>query len=61
MASAKAEFARRKLYERDFSLWVEEQTALLEAGAFGRLDLRNHLEEIADMGRSPCCRTPARR
>jgi hypothetical protein len=40
------------LYGRDFSLWVEEQVALLEAGAFERLDLANLIEEIADMARS---------
>jgi hypothetical protein len=52
MARAKAEFARRKLYDRDFNLWIEEQTTLLEARAFERLDLPNLIEEIADMGRS---------
>lgn len=39
------------LYERDFNLWVEEQVALLEAGAFQRLDLENLIEEIRDMAR----------
>jgi Domain of unknown function DUF29 len=52
MARAQAEFDRQELYERDFNLWVEEQTALLEARAFERLDLPNLIEEIADMGRS---------
>ena len=40
------------LYERDFNLWVEEQVALLEAGAFQRLDLENLIEELRDMARS---------
>jgi len=40
------------LYERDFNLWVEEQVALLEAGALERLDVANLMEEIADMARS---------
>jgi Domain of unknown function DUF29 len=40
------------LYERDFNLWVEEQVALLEAGAFAHLDVANLMEEIADMARS---------
>jgi Domain of unknown function DUF29 len=39
------------LYERDFNLWVEEQVALLETGAFQRLDLENLIEEIRDMAR----------
>ena len=52
MARAKAKSDQRSLYERDFNLWVEEQLALLEAGAFERLDLANLLEEIADMARS---------
>jgi Domain of unknown function DUF29 len=39
------------LYERDFNLWVEEQVALLETGAFQRLDLENLIEEIRDMVR----------
>jgi hypothetical protein len=52
MARAKAEFAGQKLYDRDFNLWIEEQTALLETRAFARLDLPNLIEEIADMGRS---------
>jgi ParB-like chromosome segregation protein Spo0J len=42
----------RSLYERDFNLWVEQQVALLESGAFKRLDLANLMEEIADMARS---------
>jgi len=40
------------LYERDFNLWIEEQVALLEAGALERLDVANLMEEIADMARS---------
>jgi len=53
MARAKdAVRAKPSLYERDYSLWVEEQVALLKAGAFERLDLANLTEEIADMARS---------
>ena len=53
MASAKdAVRTKPSLYERDFNLWVEEQVALLEAGAFARLDVANLMEEIADMARS---------
>ncbi len=52
MARAKKVEAEGGLYGRDFSLWVEEQVALLEAGAFERLDLANLVEEIADMARN---------
>jgi hypothetical protein len=44
--------AETSLYERDFCLWAEEQVALLEAGAFARLDVANLIEEIAEMARS---------
>jgi Domain of unknown function DUF29 len=40
------------LYDRDFCRWAEEQAALLEAGAFERLDLGHLIEEIRDMARS---------
>ena len=52
MARAKAKSDQQSLYDRDFNLWVEEQIAHLEAGAFERLDLANLIEEIADMARS---------
>lgn len=52
MARAKAKSDRHGLYDPDFNLWVEEQLALLEAGAFERLDLANLIEEIADVARS---------
>jgi Domain of unknown function DUF29 len=52
MARAKAKSNHQSLYDRDFNLWVEEQVALLQAGAFERVDLPNLIEEIADMARS---------
>ena len=52
MARAKARSESRSLYERDLNLWVEEQVALLQSGAFERLDVANLIEEIADMARS---------
>jgi hypothetical protein len=53
MARAKdAGRVESSLYERDFNLWVEEQVALLEAGALERLDVANLTEEIADIARS---------
>jgi hypothetical protein len=52
VARAKQEIeAAAGLYERDFNLWVEEQVALLKAGAVQRLDLENLIEEIRDMAR----------
>jgi hypothetical protein len=41
---------RSTLYERDFYLWVEEQTRLLRQGALERLDVINLVEEIEDLG-----------
>jgi hypothetical protein len=41
---------RQSLYERDFYLWVEEQTRLLRQGALEHLDVANLAEEIADLG-----------
>jgi hypothetical protein len=38
------------LYERDFCLWVEEQTRLLRQGALDHLDIANLVEEIEDLG-----------
>lgn len=52
MARVKAKSDHQSLYECDFNLWIEEQIALLEAGAFERLDLPNLIEEIADMARN---------
>jgi Domain of unknown function DUF29 len=42
---------RRSLYERDFSLWLEQQAALLREGRLDQLDVVNLLEEIEAMGR----------
>jgi hypothetical protein len=41
---------RPSLYERDFYLWVEEQTGLLRRGALDRLDVANLVEEIEELG-----------
>ena len=43
---------RPSLYERDFYLWIEQQTELLREGRLIELDVANLLEEIEDMGRS---------
>jgi Domain of unknown function DUF29 len=42
---------RPSLYERDFSLWLEQQAGLLRAGRLSELDFANLLEEIESMGR----------
>jgi hypothetical protein len=42
---------RPSLYERDFCLWLEEQTRLLREGRLDQLDVANLLEEIESMGR----------
>ena len=40
-----------KLYERDFSLWVEDTVAKLKARKFDELDLDNLIEEIDSLGK----------
>jgi hypothetical protein len=39
------------LYERDFCLWLEEQTRLLREGRLDQLDVANLLEEVESTGR----------
>ena len=52
MARAKPVSAERQsLYERDLSLWIEQQAALLREGRFDELDLANLIEEIEAMAR----------
>ena len=41
----------QSLYEQDFSLWLEEQAALLREGRFDELDLVNLVEEIEAIAR----------
>ena len=42
---------RPSLYERDFSLWLDQQAGLLREGRLSELDVANLLEEIESMGR----------
>lgn len=42
----------KTLYERDFSLWLEDIVAKLKARDFTNLDIDNLIEEIEDLGRS---------
>lgn len=42
----------KTLYDRDFSLWVEETAVRLKARDFEHLDIDNLLEEIETLGRS---------
>ena len=52
MARAQALAEQQKsLYERDFCLWLEQQSALLREGRLSELDVANLLEEIESMGR----------
>ena len=51
MARAKAAVDdQRSLYERDFCLWLEQQSELLRERRFDELDLANLVEEIEAMG-----------
>jgi len=43
---------RQSLYERDFYLWIEQQTTLLRAGRLEEIDVANLLEELESLGRS---------
>lgn len=40
------------LYEKDYSLWLQETAYLLEQGKFSELDIENLLEEIQGMSRT---------
>jgi hypothetical protein len=40
----------QSLYERDFCLWIEEQTRLLREGRLENLDVGHLVEEIEDLG-----------
>ena len=52
MARAKAAVDdQRSLYERDFCLWLEQQSELLRERRFDELDLANLVEEIEAMAR----------
>ena len=42
----------KKLYHRDYYLWIQETTQKLRNHQFGDLDLENLIEEIESMGRS---------
>jgi hypothetical protein len=52
VARAKALPEAHSLYERDFSLCLEQQAALLREGRFDELDPANLIEEIEAMARS---------
>ena len=43
---------RQSLYERDFYLWIEQQTSRLREGRLDEIDVANLLEEIEDVGRT---------
>ncbi|MEB3225826.1 MAG: DUF29 family protein [Synechococcus sp.] len=45
-----------KLYEQDFSQWVETMADLLAAGEFAALDIENLMEEVRDLSKRECDR-----
>jgi uncharacterized protein DUF29 len=50
MARAKEAIeAEKPLYERDFYLWVEEQSRLLKEGRWEELDITNLIDEAEDL------------
>lgn len=40
------------LYDTDFIAWVESTTQLLKQGKFSKLDIKNLIEEVEDLGKS---------
>ena len=40
----------RRLYERDFCRWIDEQVRLLKEGRLEQLDVVNLIDEIEDLG-----------
>jgi hypothetical protein len=42
----------KKLYDRDYYAWVQEQVTALERGDVTALDLAHLADEVADLGRS---------
>ncbi len=47
----KSQNVSESLYDADFSLWLDQQSAALRDGQFVRLDLPNLAEEIGELGR----------
>lgn len=53
MARAKEDVREEtNLYERDYYLWVEQQTRLLADCRLDELDVANLIDEVGDLGRS---------
>lgn len=42
----------KMLYDTDFNQWIEETIKLLENKDFEKIDLKNLIEEVADLGKS---------
>lgn len=42
----------KKLYDKDFALWIEETVNQLKSGDFSHIDLENLIEEVECLGRS---------
>jgi hypothetical protein len=41
----------KKLYDRDFALWIEETVKQLKSGDLSQVDLENLIEEVESLGR----------
>lgn len=50
--SAKPPAEPHSVYEEDFYVWTQQQSALLREGRFNELDIANLVEEIESLGRS---------
>ncbi len=42
----------KKLYDRDFALWIEETVKHLKEGNYSQIDLENLIEEVESLGKS---------
>ncbi len=43
-------YTHKKLYDKDFVAWADQQALLLEHGRWNELDLVNLIEEVRDLG-----------
>ena len=52
MSSKALKERETRLYDQDFSLWLDEQVTFLRQGRVNELDLENLAEEVESIGRS---------
>ncbi|WP_018291961.1 DUF29 domain-containing protein [Verrucomicrobium sp. 3C] len=50
----------KEFYERDLYAWTQETARLLREGRFDKLDIKNLIEEVEDLGSSQWSRLESR-